>query len=108
MISVLMPYWCRDAALSRTLADFGRWYDRSIEVIVIVDGCKPPTMPANLPFEVKHVRLPPKSIAKNPCVPFNAGEREASGEYICLTNPETAHGANLLHPMLSSLSGKQN
>jgi hypothetical protein len=44
-----------------------------------------------MPFPVRVVRLRRKSRPLNPCVPINAGVREARGDVIALSGPDMMH-----------------
>lgn len=102
MISLILPYWNRQAAADLSLALMARHYaDLALEVIVVDDGSTPPYQaPAALPFPVRVVRLPTKAAPMNPCTPINAGAAIAQGEYIALSNPEILHESPVLPAML--------
>lgn len=93
MISIVMPYWKRRDELIRTLKSYRPYKD--IEVIIVDDGSGD-DIPAA-------VRLPLKEIAKNPCVPINAGVKAAEGNIIVITGPEITHTAPILDEMKKTL-----
>lgn len=102
MISIVMPYWRRPEILAESLEHYASLYgSNDINEIIIVDDGSPEPAEAegDYPFPVRVVRLPAKTEAKNPCVPFNAGVRLATSKIIVLTNPEIFHAKNILQQM---------
>lgn len=102
MISLILPYWNRQAAADLSLAMMARHYaGLDLEVIVVDDGSTPAyEAPKAMPFPVRVVRLPAKAAPMNPCVPINAGAAIAQGEYIAISNPEILHERPVLPAML--------
>lgn len=71
---------------------------------MVDDGSpEPAALPAALALPVQILRLPAKTVAKNPCVPFNVGVAAAGGDVIVLTNPEVVHRRPILPGMLERL-----
>lgn len=104
MLSVVMPYWNRNNLLNKTLESYVQFYSGlDMEVIVVDDGSPQRAAPIQTPFQVKVIRLPDKDMPKNPCVPINAGVREAVGEILVLTNPEIYHTEPVFPQMMESL-----
>jgi len=105
MISVIMPFWCRSQALQVNLAQYRKLYPSlDIEVIIVDDGSPEGTgMLDGFPWAVRRIRLPAKTAALNPCVPYNSGVRAARGDTIVLTNPEVVHRAPILETMRDGL-----
>ena len=93
MISVIMPYWKRRDALIRTLKSYGNYQD--IDYVIVDDGSGD-DIPAK-------IRLPLKTVAKNPCVPINTGVNAADGDIIVITGPEITHRFPILGEMEKSL-----
>ena len=103
MISVVMPYWCRQQATDRAL-DSLEQYGNNIEVVVVDDGSPEPfCITKTRPFEIRVIRMRSKGHAKNPCVPLNVGVRAALHDVIVLTNPEIIHTESVLLMMESEL-----
>lgn len=107
MISVVMPYWRRPDILRANVAHYCKLYSGLDVEIVIVDDGSPEraAMPVDAPFPVRAVLLPEKAVAKNPCVPLNAGVAAAQGDVIVLTNPEVVHRGPILGAMREHLTG---
>lgn len=91
MISVIIPYWDRQALLTGALEMYERLYPQiHLEIVVVDDGnAVPPDVSASPRARV--VTLPRKDRPKNPCVPINAGASESRGEFLVLTNAEIRH-----------------
>lgn len=102
MISVIIPYWDRQALLTGALEMYERLYPQiHLEIVVVDDGnAVPPDVSASPRARV--VTLPRKDRPKNPCVPINAGAREARGEFLVLTNAEIRHRDEWVLPSLHS------
>lgn len=97
MISVVMPYFNRRGLLLKTLAGFEGHSE--FEVIIVDDASsqKVDDVPPLFSFPIKVVRIEPKAKKHvNPCVPFNIGIRESSGDKIILQNPECTHVGGIL------------
>jgi glycosyltransferase involved in cell wall biosynthesis len=104
MISLILPYWNRQAAIERSLALMSEHYrDLQFEVIVVDDGSPEPFKAPQVQFILRVIRLPDKSEPRNPCVPYNIGASAASGDFIALSNPEILHETPVLSAMLSQL-----
>lgn len=105
MISVLMPYWNRLEATNTALAAMARAYPTmDMEVVIADDGSPEPfVLDSEYPWPVRVIRLPEKSVAKNPCHPFNEAAKAAKGDVLVLTNPEILHDEPVLPRMLESL-----
>lgn len=70
---------------------------------MVDDGSPEPAEVGPTPRPVKIVRLPAKTMALNPCVPFNVGVAHAVGDLIVLTNPEVIHRTAILPVMAERL-----
>lgn len=105
MISVVMPFWRRQAILELNLAAYRSLYPGDdIEIVIADDGSpEPATVVGEFPWPVRLVRLPTKAAALNPCTAFNAGVAASSGDVLVLTNPEVVHRAPILVDMLEQL-----
>lgn len=75
-----------------------------IEFSLCDDGSNPPLSDPG----ARIVRLPPKSVAKNPCIPINLAVRNSTADIIVLTNPEIEHREPVLNQMLDALMGSDD
>lgn len=93
MISLVWPYWQRQAVADRSCALLAKHYaDLDLELIVVDDGnVTPYRAPAGMPFPVRVVRLPVKHVPLNPCVPLNRGVEQARGDVIAISGPDMMH-----------------
>jgi GT2 family glycosyltransferase len=106
MISVVMPFWCRQEALDRAFAIYGELYrDLPIEFSVCDDGSDPQVSMAKASHPFTVTLLPKKARALNPCVPINRAVEASTGDVIVLTNPEIVHTERTLEKMLELLTG---
>lgn len=104
MISIILPYWDRQAALDRSLASLAQHYaDLPMEVVIVDDGSPQEAEVEDYAFPVTVVRMNDKPGPLNPCVPFNVGAKHATGEVLVLSNPETVHPSRILPMMLEDL-----
>jgi hypothetical protein len=69
VISLILPYWERQSATDAALSQMAFHYRKlDLEVIIVDDGSpKPFSAGCAMPFTVKVLRLPEKSIPLNPC-----------------------------------------
>jgi glycosyltransferase involved in cell wall biosynthesis len=107
MISIVMPYWQRQAAFERTLDSYRMHYALNggdLELVVVDDGSPDPVRIPAVPWPVVIERLAPKDYPLNPCVPINRGVAAASSDTIVLTNPEVAHPRPVLWQMAAELA----
>ena len=105
LISLVLPYWQRQAVADRSLALLAKQYAAlDLEVIVVDDGDPVPYLPpAGMPWPVRVVRLAEKAGPKNSCVPINRGVAEARGEFIALSGPEMMHHRPVLAEMRAEI-----
>lgn len=103
-VSVIMPFWQRQAVLTRNLQRYKELYpDFPLEIIVIDDGSPAPAViEGEYPWPVHLIRLPAKTIPMDGVVPLNVGALFARGEYLLLTGPEIIHRAPLLEAMVAA------
>lgn len=103
LTSLILPYWQRQAETDKSLALLSQHY-KGLEVVIVDDGSPVPFQLREWPnIDVKLIRLPDKTIAKNPCVPINIGVRNSRGDYIVLSNPEVLHEKPVLQEMLEAV-----
>lgn len=98
MLSVSMPHYMRQEALSRSLEAYRRIYT-DLEISICDDGSIPQVEAPGCIV----TRLPAKKFPLNPCVPANAAVRAATRDVIVLTNPEIEHREDVLTPMLAMM-----
>ncbi len=108
MLSLVMPYWERQAAADASLDAMARLYaGLDMEIVLVDDGSPVPYVPpSGLPWPLRVIRLPRKPGPLCPCAPFNRGVAEARGEVIGITNPENLHTRPVLQEMLAELAGR--
>lgn len=104
MISLVWPFWQRQAVADRSCALLAEHYaDLDMELVVVDDGNAEPYRAPKLPFPVRVVRLPAKSNPLNPCVPLNCGVAAARGDVIAISGPEMMHTTPILQAMRDEL-----
>lgn len=101
MISLVVPYWERQAAADAALGSLAGCYPAlDLEVVVVDDGSRHGfRIPRGLPFEVQALYLPGKTEPLNPCLPFNTGVAAAKGNFIALSGVEMLHRRPVLAAM---------
>lgn len=105
MISVIWPYWDRQAVADFSASWMAKLYqDLDLEIVVVDDGNKIPYQRPDIDINIKVVRIPEKDIPLNPCLPINLGVENATGDIIVLTNPEIIHKSNILGEMQKHLT----
>lgn len=101
MISLILPYWNRQAAADKALALIAKHYDGiDLEVVVVDDGDprpfqRPPIAPKNLLV----LRLPEKREPFSPVTSWNHGVAKASGDIIVLSCIEILHENPVIEQM---------
>lgn len=101
MISLILPYFQRQAATDESLRLMAlHYFDTDLEVVIVNDGGEPYQKPT-LSLDIKVILLSPKTNPLNPCVPYNRGVSGSKGDYIALSNPEILHTEPVLEQMLS-------
>lgn len=107
MISLVLPYWQRQAAAVAGLESLARHYaGLDLEVVLVDDGDPVPFVAPALPLNLKVVRLPEKAGPMSPCVPINRGVAASSGDVVALSCPEMLHERPILGGMLSELQAR--
>lgn len=99
MISIVMPYYMRQAQLDRSLEAYRRIY-RDIEIVICDDGSPEPVVADGCTV----ISLPVKDYALNPCVPINRAVEAAASDVIVLTCPEIVHKDDVFTSMRESLT----
>lgn len=104
MISLILPYWRRQAAAEKALSFLVDTYpDLDLEVVVIDDGNEPPFDIPNLPLNLLCLRCPKKSGPKSPVTCWNDGVNAATGDTIVLSCIEVLHTKPVLEQMAAEL-----
>ncbi len=104
MISLILPYWKRQAAADKALSMLGALYaDRDIEVIVVDDGDPDQFIEPRTNLDLKVLRLPRKEAPKSPVTCWNEGVKVASGDVIALSCIEVLHRGLVLPAMEEAL-----
>jgi hypothetical protein len=92
LISLIWPYWQRQAVADRSVALLAKNYaDLELELIVVDDGNAEPYQAPSAPFPIHIVRLPLKHEPLDACVPINRGVEIARGDFIALSGPDILH-----------------
>lgn len=104
MISIVMAYYNRLPLLRHTLTTFRRSAFKDFEVIIVDDHSVVEHNIDQIPNEfpdinIKVIKMSDINPIKNyfnPCIPFNVGFRNASGDSIIIQNPECCHMGDVL------------
>lgn len=91
-ISLILPYWDRQAAADKALALLDQHYaGLDLEVIVVDDGNSVPFQPQPGPLNVRVIYLPVKDEPKSPATCWNVGAKAATGDILVLSCIEILH-----------------
>jgi len=108
LISVVMAYHNRKSLLLQTLKSIAPCpYAPLTEIIIVDDGSSPEHRLDNINEELKDligktlnikvIRVEPEDKwYSNPCIPYNMGFKEATGDVIIIQNPECYHLGDIL------------
>lgn len=103
-ISLILPYWDRQAAADKALRQMGALYaGLDLEVVVVDDGNVIPFVAPDVPLNIKVIRRPLKSEPKSCISAWNEGVRQSSGEIIVLSCIEVLHEKPVLAQMAEHL-----
>lgn len=104
-ISLILPYWKRQAAADAALARLAAFYPYlDLEVIVVDDGDPEPFEVPLLDMNLVCMRLPKKNRPLSPVTAWNRGVEIATGEVIALSCIEVLHERPILAEMLEELA----
>lgn len=107
MISVILPYWDRQAAADEALRSMAKAYrDLEIEVVVVDDGNPVPFVVPEVPLAIRVVRRPLKHEPRSCIAAWNEGVRRAAGDIICLSCAEVVHPRPVLAQMAAELENQ--
>ena len=117
--SILMPYYKRELHLNNTLVSFLQYYNNrnDYEVLILedrknVNDEKEHKLLINLinkfkdKINIKHYETNFPGV--NPCLSFNYGAKQASGEFLIITNPECFHDTDILKGMDLEFENSKN
>lgn len=90
MISLILPYWDRQAAADRALESLV-CEGTDFEVVIVDDGNPVPFRTPDLPLDIRVIRLPKKEQALSPVVAWNEGVKYAKHETIVISCVEVVH-----------------
>jgi glycosyltransferase involved in cell wall biosynthesis len=93
-VSIVMAYYNRQQLLDKTMESIAASAIKDYELIIIDDGSNIPVVcdRANKILRIE----PKKKWWHNPCIPFNVGFKEATGDIIIIQNPECYHVGDIL------------
>ena len=104
MLSLILPYWDRQAAADKALHQLYQTYpDLDMEVIVVDDGNEVPFVCPDTILNIRVIRLPKKSKPTPQSKAWNAGVNAARGEIIVLSCIEILHPKPILQEMVENL-----
>ena len=101
-ISIVMAYYNRRKHLYNTLCTIEKADFKDFEVIIVDDGSddteKVNDYNDQFEFDIKVIELKKedRQFHMNPCVVYNRGFKEATGEIIMIQNPECLHMGDVL------------
>ena len=110
-ISIVMAYYNRKPQTLRTLDNFEKQYAGKFdfEVIIIDDNSNNENRlediieKYNFPINLIVISKEEKGDRINPCVVYNKGFLQSTGEFIIIQNPECYHVGNILKHMIDNL-----
>jgi len=104
-VSLILPYWDRQAAADRALSQLALTYANcsDLEVVVVDDGNFVPFVAPDVDLNLKVVRLPLKTEPCSPVTAWNAGVAAAAGEIVILSCVEILHETPVIPQMVENL-----
>lgn len=100
MISLILPYWNRQAAADEAMELlYKNYWDTDLEIVVVDDGSETPFKAPDSGLNIKVVRLPTKVGPKCPATVWNAGVDASSGDLVALSCIEILHVLPVLERM---------
>jgi len=106
-ISIVTAYYNRKKAFTRTLESISRSSHSDIEVIAVDDASDEAERIEDLEdiySFLKVIRINKENKTwVNPCIPYNMGFLEASGEAIIIQNPECLHLGDIISTTASQI-----
>ncbi len=93
-ISVVMSVWDREKLLNKTLESIEKSSIKDFELIIVDDASEVPIV---CPRADKIIRIEKKDKWwYNPCIPYNKGFKEATGDVVIIQCPECYHVGDIL------------
>jgi glycosyltransferase involved in cell wall biosynthesis len=98
MISIVMSYKNRLSQLERTLDSIKKSIIKDYEIIIVDDGSDEESRLENLKFDkLNIIRIEPEEKTWiNPCVTYNMGIKQSTGDIVVIQNPECFHMGDVL------------
>jgi hypothetical protein len=97
-ISLLLPYWNRQAAADKALESLRKYSHIDLEIIVVDDG-SPVPFSAPEGMAVKVIRMPDKAEPKSPVTCWNEAAKAATGDVLVLSCIEVVHEEPILEEL---------
>ena len=92
-ISLVMAYYNRKNLLDKTLESIDKSRAKDFEFIIVDDASDEPLVCER----AKVIRIEPKDRwYHNPCIPYNMGFKQATGDIVVIQNPECYHVGDVL------------
>tara|TARA_R110000772_G_scaffold249530_2_gene363801 strand:- start:2037 stop:2825 length:789 start_codon:yes stop_codon:yes gene_type:complete len=113
MISIVTAYYNRKPQFLTTLKSIAKSSFKDFEIVVVDDGSSEEHVISEedlKPYgiDIKVLRIKPEQKTHvNPCVAFNVGFNNASGETIIMQNPECFHMGDVLSYVNENLKDNQ-
>lgn len=102
-ISIVMPYYNRRQLILNTLKSLELFVENNdFEIVIVNDASNSENKIDDIPGMHENLNIKLINITKtekfwvNPCIPFNIGFYESSGDAIILQNPECLHLGNII------------
>jgi len=100
-VSVVMAYYNRKPLIESTLQSISHSSYHDYEIIVVDDASaeehRIEDLVENFNMDIKLIRLDPdEKTHVNPCIPYNIGFKQATGDIIVIQNPECFHLGDII------------
>lgn len=107
-----MAYFNRSKELERTLKTIKQSSEKDFEVIIVNDGSDDSEqldeLAKNSGLHIKILTIKKEDKwYRNPCIPFNKGFKEASGDIILIQNPECFHVGDIISHAIHNVSNNK-
>ncbi len=111
-VSIVMAYYNRREQLLFTLKTIENSKYKNIEIIIVDDGSnneyKLDDVVNKYHFDIKLIRIEPENKKwVNPCIPYNIGIKNATGDIIVLQNPEVCHVGDCIKFIVDNIDDGQ-
>lgn len=104
MISILLPYWDRQAVADKSLKQLDEIYKGlDLEIIVVDDGNRVPFKAPYISLPVRVLTLPVKDEPKSPVTCWNEAAKVAKGDILVISCIEVLHPKNVLSGLVEEL-----